>query len=75
MAVKVEGSDHHLKVVIADDGVGMPDTKTRTGFGTRLIRTLARQLQAEVLWTAADPGTMVELRLPIQPISGRRLDG
>ncbi len=75
MAITLEGSDRDLKVVIADDGVGMPDIRARSGFGTRLIRTLARQLQAEVVWTAADPGTMVELRLPIQPIDGKRLDG
>ena len=75
MAITLERSDRDLKVVIADDGVGMSDFRARSGFGTRLIRTLARQLQAEVVWTAADPGTMVELRLPIQPDDGKRLDG
>ncbi len=65
LAITVEGTDRHLKVVIADDGVGMP-AASRNGFGSRLIRTLARQLRAEVLWTPASPGTIVELRLPIR---------
>ena len=66
LAITVEGTDRELTVVIADDGVGMPAPERRHGFGSRLIRTLARQLQAEVLWTPASPGTIVELRLPIR---------
>ena len=65
LTIKVESTDRDLKVVIADDGVGIP-TAGRNGFGSRLIRTLARQLQAEVLWTPASPGTIVEMRLPIR---------
>ena len=67
LTITVEDTGRHLEVVIADDGVGMPDAAARGGFGSRLIRTLARQLQAEVLWTPASPGTIVTLRLPIRP--------
>ena len=65
LAITVEDTGRYLEVVIADNGVGMRDDKVRSGFGSRLIRTLARQLQAEVLWTPADPGTIVTLRLPV----------
>lgn len=70
LAIKVVGSDNHLEVTIADDGVGMPAPEARHGFGSRLIRTLARQLQAEVSWTPGAPGTMVHLRLPIRAVDG-----
>ena len=70
LAITVEDTDRYLRVVIADDGVGMPDAGGIGGFGSRLIRTLARQLQAEVLWTPASPGTIVELRLPIRAADG-----
>ena len=71
----VKETESHLKVVIADDGVGMPDARPQSGFGSRMIKTLARQLQAEVLWTEGDPGTIVELRLPIHPDARVHQDG
>ena len=40
----------------------------RRGFGSRLIKTLARQLQAEVSWAADNPGTTVTLRFAIRPV-------
>ena len=71
LTIKVEDTGHHLQVVIADNGVGMPDATARGGFGSRLIRTLARQLQAEVLWSPACPGTIVTMRLPIRPVDAK----
>ena len=71
----VKETESHLKVAIADDGVGMPNAGPRSGFGSRMIKTLARQLQAEVLWTEGDPGTIVELRLPIHPDARVHQDG
>ena len=68
LSIAVRGTDRGLTVGITDDGVGMPDALSRRGFGSRLIKTLARQLQAEVSWTAGDPGTTVELRLPNLPM-------
>ncbi|VVB44516.1 Histidine kinase [Beijerinckiaceae bacterium RH AL1] len=69
LRITVRETQHYLQVEIADDGVGMSSTAPRNGFGSRMIRTLARQLQAEVLWSAGDAGTIVELRLPIHPAS------
>ena len=51
--------------MIADDGIGVPNMSGRPGFGNRLIRTLARQLQADVTWTAGNPGTIVEIKSPL----------
>ena len=75
LAITVEGSDRDIRVVIADDGVGMPEAKAHRGFGSRLIRTLARQLQADVTWSPAAPGTRVEMRLPNRQSEGEPLDG
>ena len=58
-----------LRVTVADDGAGM--AAGGSGFGTKLIRTLARQLAADVSWRPADPGTIAELRSPLRhPVRG-----
>ena len=44
----------------------MPPSMRSAGFGSRLIKTLARQLQADVTWRSGDPGTVVEVRAPIR---------
>ena len=71
LAIAVKETGNYLKVVIADDGVGMPDARPQSGFGSRMIKTLARQLQAEVAWTQGNPGTFAELRLPIQSVGSK----
>ena len=75
LEISVKETESHLKVVITDDGIGMSDAGRRSGFGSRMIKTLARQLQAEVVWTVGDPGTVVELRLPIHPAAQVGQDG
>ena len=75
VSVKIAEDDGCLVVVLADDGVGMPAAKRGTGFGSRLIKTLARQLQADVAWRAGDPGTIVEVRAPIRRFDEVIADG
>ncbi len=62
-----------LRLTVADDGAGMAEAGR--GFGTRLIRTLARQLAAEITWRTADPGTIVELRSPLRHPERGGFDG
>ncbi len=64
LLIEVRSTDAHLTVNIGDDGVGMPGARARSGFGTRLVRTLARQLQAEIVWLPGDPGTIVAIKAP-----------
>ena len=66
LAVRIDDADGDLVVELADDGVGMPGGTRGAGFGSRLIKTLARQLQAEVTWRPGHPGTVVEVRAPIR---------
>ena len=66
LSVSVRPDHHHVSIRIIDDGCGMPAQPTRSGsFGKRLIENLARQLAASIAWHPANPGTRVELRLPI----------
>ena len=75
LSVTVDDPDGELLVVIADDGVGIPAAKTKYGFGSRLVRTLARQLQAEITWHPGAPGTIVEVRSPIRRFDMEPHDG
>ena len=66
LSISLGHDGDHIRVVVRDDGVGMPEPLRRAGFGSRLIKTLARQLQADVTWSDAEPGTIVEVRSPIR---------
>ena len=66
LAAGVEKSADRLRITIADDGVGKNVTgMSNTSFGTSLVRTLSRQLKAEVSWADNDPGTRVTIDIPI----------
>ncbi len=66
LSVKVGSQDDRLILSVVDDGVGFtPGSGSERGFGRRLIRTVARQLHAEVNWRAGDPGTIVDIALPL----------
>ena len=68
LTVSVRPDGHYVSIRIIDDGHGMPERPTPSGsFGKRLIESLARQLAASIAWHPADPGTRVELRLPLGP--------
>ena len=52
-------------ITVTDDGPGMRGT-THRGLGRTLIDRLSRQLNAEVAWNDAHPGTSVMLSFPIE---------
>ena len=65
LSATVEAAER-LKIVIADDGVGADVTgMSDNSFGTALVRTLSRQLQAQVNWANNNPGTRVTIDLPM----------
>ena len=58
--------DSRIQAVIADDGCGLPQTPvgvSKSGTGMKLIGALARQLQAEAIWSSVD-GTELKLVFP-----------
>ncbi|KQT19749.1 histidine kinase [Methylobacterium sp. Leaf399] len=55
------------RITIVDDGHGMSeDGKTRPSYGRKLVERLGRQLQARTTWADANPGTRVEIAMPIE---------
>lgn len=64
--VRVRPEADELVVGIEDDGVGMPGQELGRGsFGRTVVELLARQLQAQVIWQPADPGTRATVRMPL----------
>ena len=66
LSVSVRPDRNHIAIRVTDDGHGMPEQATGSGsFGKRLIESLARQLTASIAWHPANPGTRVDLRIPL----------
>jgi PAS domain S-box-containing protein len=70
IGVRLARQNGYLTMEVSDDGVGIagggppPDGS----FGTRLVRSLARQLRADIGWHHASPGTRVSIRIPLDYI-------
>ena len=65
LTVGLREVDGALFVDIADNGIGITDTESSDSFGLRLIKSLTRQLRADIGWRDAGPGTKVEIRMPL----------
>lgn len=57
--VRVGKPNGRLRIEVADNGHGMDGPPANGSFGLKLVNSLARQLQAEVTWANAQPGTRV----------------
>lgn len=62
LSVSLKDEGDHLALVVADDGVGMPQSGApeRKSFGMQLVRSLARQLKGE-LRVSGENGTRIAL--------------
>lgn len=67
IGIKMSQPDGHFKIEVSDDGVGMADASGDASFGMRLIKSLARQLHADIEWRDAGPGTKVVISMPNEP--------
>ncbi|MDV2987648.1 UNVERIFIED_CONTAM: PAS domain-containing protein [Methylobacteriaceae bacterium AG10] len=64
VTTRLEGE--RCRITVADDGPGMTAGTTSTPtYGKRLVERLAKQLQAELIWTDAAPGLRVEISVPV----------
>ena len=71
LSITVAPEGNYDCIKIADDGVGMrAETADKRSFGKRLTETLARQLNASIVWSANNPGTVVNIRVPREPAKG-----
>ncbi|TXN00066.1 PAS domain-containing protein [Methylobacterium sp. WL64] len=67
LSVTVAPEENYFRIKISDDGVGMPaQVMEQRSFGKRLIGTLCRQLNASIAWQSNNPGTTVNVCLPIE---------
>ncbi|SDA86114.1 histidine kinase dimerization/phosphoacceptor domain -containing protein [Mesorhizobium qingshengii] len=67
IGIKMSQPDGHFNIEVSDDGVGMADASGDASFGMRLIKSLARQLHADIEWRDAGPGTKVVISMPNEP--------
>jgi two-component sensor histidine kinase len=69
VSLAIEGSGR-LRLTVEDAGVGLPlANELRESFGLLMARTLARQLNAELLQESASPGTRFKLVFATQESS------
>jgi len=68
LEVSVKQADDHIKIVIRDDGIGIPknvDVYRGTSLGLKLIRSLAQQLSGTVT-IESRKGTEVTVEFPLR---------
>ena len=70
LSVSMHARDGRMAIVIADNGAGMPVERPEpaAGFGSRLVKSMVRQLQGSVSWRVGNPGTVVSLSFPTSSI-------
>lgn len=64
LLVRLADINGHFLIEVADDGDGIDDAAVAGNFGMKLIRSLARQLEATVEWKTGAPGTRVLIEIP-----------
>lgn len=67
IGIKMNQPDGHFNIEVSDNGVGMDSATGDASFGMRLIKSLARQLNADIEWRDAAPGTRVVISMPNEP--------
>lgn len=65
LTTRIRTAGDNFVIDIEDNGVGMGETNGSATFGTKLIRSLGRQLKAEISWEENNPGTRATIRLPM----------
>jgi two-component sensor histidine kinase len=60
--------DRRVELVVEDDGVGRPDDGSArgTGLGTRIVKSMAGTMGADIAYLARQPGTAARLHVPLQ---------
>jgi two-component sensor histidine kinase len=62
--VRLKKSRHAIRLVVSDQGVGLTSSSSKSGLGSRLIRSLIAQLDGELEMSSQAPGTSVTLIVP-----------
>jgi len=72
VSVSLRDGDGRLRIEVADNGAGFGKADGDGTFGLRLIRSLARQLRADIDWKDAGPGTRATISLPLEDAQGKQ---
>jgi PAS domain S-box-containing protein len=67
ITVRLSGTADLFVIEVADNGKGMPadhETSPDASFGNRLIKSLVRQLHADIQWRDEMPGTRAVITIP-----------
>ena len=67
ISVRLRGTAESFAIEVADNGKGMPaehESSEAMSFGTRLIKSLVRQLHADIQWRDDKPGTRAVITIP-----------
>lgn len=64
LTTRIAKAGDAIVIDIEDNGVGMGEVDGAASFGTKLIRSLGRQLKAEISWDENDPGTRATIKMP-----------
>lgn len=70
--VRVGKPNGRLRIEVTDNGHGMDGPPANGSFGLKLVNSLARQLQAEVTWADAQPGTRVCIEIAPETLEPAR---
>jgi two-component sensor histidine kinase len=73
VAITAKRTDDELRVLVRDDGVGLPEGRVGEGLGTQIVRTLIQgELSGSIDWhTAIGSGTEVTIEIPLTFISAK----
>ena len=63
--VGISRDDTEFRIEIADNGVGLAQPTTASGFGLTIVQLLCQQLKARNETSSADPGVRVVIHLPV----------
>jgi PAS domain S-box-containing protein len=75
VALTSRATDGALTIAVTDDGVGLPPGGARSGLGTTVIATLARQIGATVTRDSSPGrGTSIAVVLPVGGDAGRKAE-
>ncbi len=64
LTTRIARSGERFRIEVEDNGSGMNGADGADSFGTKLIRSLSRQLKADISWEDTQPGTRATIELP-----------
>lgn len=71
LRVTLSTTESDFTIEVADNGIGMKAAESGDFFGTRLVRALSAQLDADVQWHEARRGTRVVIHAPLPNRNGK----